>query len=931
MGGAAKVGRAVRVSAAASRRRRAAPGACPAASQVLVPATLVLALAMGFAQPSWAGAAVAPAGNLITPDGRTATTVAALPGQVTNISTATVRAGVGYNSFSRFVVGAGNQVNLLVPAQAGTLLNVVRDGAVDIEGALSSYKNGALGGNVVFADPDGLIVGRSGVVDVGGFTVVTPTSAVLEQLIGASGAIDGALSQRLLAGDVPLSPDGSVLIQGRVQARGGVQIYAHDVLVAAASAQAPSAAQHDALFQSTVNTQGLVQGGSIVASGGSIRIVAAQDATIGGTLSAVASKTTAGSVSVDAGRDLHLSGSIAADGAPGVNAGSITLHAGRDIDVAASSVLSAAGAGAGSDGGAISVKADHDLQVASGTTLLAQAGSSGDAGRIELSAQDTATLGSLHVDLGATAGRAGSLLIDPIDLVIDGSNDSPYTTDGGNVSLLASRSITVATGGVIDTEVNGGTGGGNISLSAPSITVQGGASLLAGTGAGAGSIQLLADASPSTSAQISIGDTSGQRAVLEGGDISLQATSQLAQSSYDHAVVIIQNADLTANGTLGATAIASGGQQLTAIGAAASADVLASVRILGDANLSSSGAMNLSAQATAAADSTAALPVALSLPADAAAAVNQVSSVSTVEVGGSSTLNTTGTGSLLSLGASNTVSSNATADASGASAGASVAVNIVRVQTTAEIDGSASVHSAGDLDLSGTTTLAMSTAATASQGGASSTPDSGSQAAQYLSDPSYTPYLSTSDGSVGAAAALAISDLQSATSVDMSSTHQATAAGQISLQGSAANGASANADGSPAGDSTSRLGIGAAVALNLAQVSDDASVAQDLQAGSLDLSATMSGGVAGNAFSAQAVSGAGASNVGVAGSLATDLLDSEAEARVKSGTLSLTGGSGAVQLSSDDLSSSTVAALPEGAGASGGKVGVGASVGLNIV
>ncbi len=935
MGGTAKVQRAA--PGAGSRRRssfsgrRAARGRALPAGQVLAPATLVLALAMGFAQASWAGAAVAPAGNLITPDGRTATSVVNLPGQITNVSTATVRAGVGYNSFSRFVVGAGKQVNLLVPASAGTLLNVVRDAPVDIEGTLRSYKNGTLGGNVVFADPNGLIVGRSGVVDVGGFTVVTPTSGVLDQLIDASGHIDTALSQRLLAGDVPLSADGSVLIQGSVRARGGVQIYAHDVLVAAASAQAPSAAQHDTLFQATVNTQGLAQGGAIVASGGSIRIVAAQDVTIDGTLSAAASRTSAGGVSVSAGRDLRMGGQIVADGAPGVNAGAITLHAGRDIDVAASSVLSAAGSGTASDGGSIAVKAAHDLRVASGATLRAQAGSSGNAGSIELSAQDTATLGSLQVNLGATDGRAGTLLIDPIDLVINAGNDSAYTTNGGSLTLLASHSITVAADGVIDTEASGTTGGGSISLSAPSITIGGGAQLLSGSGPGAGSIQLSANATPSYAAQIAIGDTSGQAAVLEGGNISLQATSQLAQNSYDHAVVSIQNADITAFGTLSAMAVASGGQQLTAIGASASADVLASVSILGDSNLSSSGTMTLSADANAAAASTAALPLTLSLPADAAAAVNQVTSVSSVEVGGSSTVSTTGAGSLLSLGATNTVSSSATADASGASAGASVAVNIVKVQTTAEIDGSASVHSAGDLMLSGTTVLSMSTAATASQGGASSSPDPGGQAAQYLSDPSYTPYLSTSDGSVGAAAALAISDLHSATQVDMSSTSQATAAGQVSLNGSAANGASVLADGSPAGDSTSKLGIGAAVALNLAHVSDDATVAQDIQAGSLSLSANMSGGIAGNAFSAQAVSGAGASSVGVAGSLATDLLDSEAEARVVSGTLSLSGGSGGVHLSSDDLTSSTVAALPQGAGVSGGKVGVGASVGLNIV
>jgi len=111
-----------------------------------------------------------------------------------------------------------------------------------------------------------------------------------------------------------------------------------------------------------------------------------------------------------------------------------------------------------------------------------------DAGAVELSAGGTATIGAVKIDLSAAAGAAGTLLIDPTDLVIgtvdptapvDASYAANFMTFGGNVDLTATRSITVARDGVIDTTLSGGQSGA-IDLSAPSISLLGGSQLLAG-------------------------------------------------------------------------------------------------------------------------------------------------------------------------------------------------------------------------------------------------------------------------------------------------------------------------------------------------------------------------------------------------------------------------------------------------------------------
>ena len=96
-----------------------------------------------------------------------------------------------------------------------------------------------------------------------------------------------------------------------------------------------------------------------------------------------------------------------------------------------------------------------------------------------------------------------------------------------------------------------------------------------------------------------------------------------------------------------------------------------------------------------------------------------------------------------------------------------------------------------------------------------------------------------------------------------------------------------------------------------------------------------------NTFTASATSGAGASKVGVAGSVAINLASAMSQATIGQSTASASpvrtvtitsGGTGAVSLTAEDDSNSTVSAMPSTTdGASGSSVGVGASLGLNLV
>ena len=168
--------------------------------------------------------------DMITPDGRTATQVIQ-SGNVYDVYTNTVRGNTGFNSFSTFDVYADTTANLHLADGTGRLINVVRDSSSHIDGVLNSYKDGRIGGDVYFLNPHGIIVGKSGIINVGSISMSTPTAAFVEQLIARDGSISPTATQAVLAGDMPINEKGVISIKGKVNARGTAELRAGSVEV----------------------------------------------------------------------------------------------------------------------------------------------------------------------------------------------------------------------------------------------------------------------------------------------------------------------------------------------------------------------------------------------------------------------------------------------------------------------------------------------------------------------------------------------------------------------------------------------------------------------------------------------------------------------------------------------------------------------------
>jgi hypothetical protein len=855
-----------------------------------------------------------PTVHNITPDGRTRTTVTTT-GTHSRITTETISGNVGFNTFSDFQQAAGTRVDLFVPDAAGSLVNIVSNGAAVIHGELNGYKNGEIGGNIFFSSSDGFILGQGGRINVGSLTVNTPTQEFLNRIVRADGTINDAVASQLMRGEIPLSEGGQISILGQVSANGAITLQGHSVSINGTTGPltGDNLGQRTK-FEATVNSTGMIEGGALVASGGRIAIVATGNSRIGGRV------------------DVSATGAAQKAGTVSITGGDITIEA--DAAVAAN----------GDAGGEVIVFADGTLVVQDGATFSAAGLGGGDGGFIELSGRD-AHIGSVNLDLSSRAGRAGTLLIDPFNLFVGGpSTQSSLTTDvsispnilsnGANIILQADNAITVVNGGVLDSRIMtaGVSSGnsGNITLEAPTIVLENGAQVLAGvtsaSGFAGGTVTFTAARSNGGTSEIIIGQTGANGPIVTGHDITFTATSTVNQASLLIAVptatarITANSGTITAAGQFSATATATGAGGLTLLPLGIVTTTVTSGVEIGGTTALSAAAMSASAtsavtssiltQSLAPADSSA----------DGAVAISTVNSTALVRLGGASTIDVTGA---TTLAANNSVISASDATPQAAAFGASVGVSVVNAITTAEIVDSAAV-TAGSLALGATTVTDVSVKAIAGAGGAT-TPSPGSQATTYLTDARYGGQATTSDGGISVAGALAISDLASTTRARINSAALTTVAGALSIGTSSGNTASVTADGSTV---TSATGVGVALGINIAKVVNDAVISSTVSAGSAALSAIRPGG--GNVFTTHATSGAGATNIGVAGSFALNLIDTQSVARVMGGAVVTVAG-GAVSLASDNGTAATASALPKDAGASGGSVGVGAGIAMNIV
>ncbi|MFW5782513.1 MAG: leukotoxin LktA family filamentous adhesin, partial [Candidatus Muiribacteriaceae bacterium] len=161
------------------------------------------------------GTDIMAAGAMIIPDGSTDTSLIRT-GNVTDIHTGTKKDNNAFNSFSVFDIHSGQTVNLYLPDNTDNLLNMVYDRKSLLDGIMNSYKDGSVGGNVFFMNPNGIIVGNGARINTGSMFFATPERDFMRTIIDEYGNISDMATQAVLEGDIPLDDTGVISIDGEV-------------------------------------------------------------------------------------------------------------------------------------------------------------------------------------------------------------------------------------------------------------------------------------------------------------------------------------------------------------------------------------------------------------------------------------------------------------------------------------------------------------------------------------------------------------------------------------------------------------------------------------------------------------------------------------------------------------------------------------------
>ena len=187
--------------------------------------------------------------------------------------------GIGYRHYEKFNLSQGDIANLNY-ADISQFVNMV-DSQININGIVNTVKNGNFyNGKAVFVSPNGMVVGASGVLNVGSLGVYAPSQSTYTNLVNKQN--ESALSSAMNGGG-----GAAVTINGKVISSGDVILKAGNVtvgqaggIVAGVNANKMSTISSDSqattLFNNLVNTDNLTTGNEFASTNGVIEITSNQ-------------------------------------------------------------------------------------------------------------------------------------------------------------------------------------------------------------------------------------------------------------------------------------------------------------------------------------------------------------------------------------------------------------------------------------------------------------------------------------------------------------------------------------------------------------------------------------------------------------------------------------------------------------------------------
>lgn len=156
-----------------------------------------------------------------------------------DISTTHINGSVAANKFMKFQVGEKHLVDMHLPTNTNHLVNFV-DNKISVNGTVNALKGSKVGGNLYFVSPQGMIVGKTGVINAGSLTAVITTDDAYKKYselsdkklpLGLGQKEEEALAtlQKMQQGEVPLNPAGVITVNGSINAGNRITLAASQI------------------------------------------------------------------------------------------------------------------------------------------------------------------------------------------------------------------------------------------------------------------------------------------------------------------------------------------------------------------------------------------------------------------------------------------------------------------------------------------------------------------------------------------------------------------------------------------------------------------------------------------------------------------------------------------------------------------------------
>lgn len=176
-------------------------------------------LALSFSLAVFGVGASSSYATTITPDANFSTNVST-SGNTTSISGG-IEAGSSTNilHFYDFNLSQGDIANFIMGFGVNKYVGLV-DKQIVINGILNSFKNGTIGGDVMFVSPEGMLVGQSGILNVGSLQLVTPNQTSYDSVIAQGRRVSLSSINRLRSD----SDTSSTEIYGKIFSSGAINL-----------------------------------------------------------------------------------------------------------------------------------------------------------------------------------------------------------------------------------------------------------------------------------------------------------------------------------------------------------------------------------------------------------------------------------------------------------------------------------------------------------------------------------------------------------------------------------------------------------------------------------------------------------------------------------------------------------------------------------